>query len=119
MLVHFAVENTTCLQVHGVQGYHRIVCEAGGIDLAWYQGAITGKIHRRGRPPSNVGIHVCLPALLAALRALGDAPARSLTALAQRLGISEADAATLVVPLAEGPPLWRPSQPPCRLPLCP
>src|SRR5207302_1840188 len=31
--------------------------------------------------------------LLAALRALGDAPARSLTALAQRLGVAEADAA--------------------------
>jgi hypothetical protein len=41
--------------------------------------------------------------LLAALRALGDAPARSLTALAQRLGISEADAATVVTPLEEAP----------------
>ena len=48
-------------------------------------------------------IHVLLPALLAALRALGDAPARSLTALAQRLGVSEADAATVVVPLEEAP----------------
>jgi len=44
---------------------------------------------------------VLLPVLLAALRALGDAPARSLTALAQRLGVSEADAATVVAPLAE------------------
>ena len=35
-----------------------------------------------------------LPALLTALRTLGDAPARSLTALAQRLSVSEADAAT-------------------------
>ena len=42
-----------------------------------------------------------LPALLAALRTLGDAPARSLTALAQRLGVSEADAATVVTPLEE------------------
>jgi hypothetical protein len=47
--------------------------------------------------------HVLLPVLLAALRALGDAPARSLTALAQRLGVSEADATTVVVPLAEEP----------------
>jgi hypothetical protein len=46
-------------------------------------------------------IHVLLPALLAALRTLGDAPARSLTALAQRLGVSEADAATVVAPLEE------------------
>jgi hypothetical protein len=51
----------------------------------------------------NVGIHVLLPALLAALRALGDAPTRSLTALAQRLGVSEADVATVVVPLEEEP----------------
>src|SRR5713101_1790405 len=42
-----------------------------------------------------------LPVLLAALRTLGDAPARSLTALAQRLGVSEADAATVVTPQAE------------------
>src|SRR6266446_3949247 len=42
-----------------------------------------------------------LQVLLAALRTLGDAPARSLTALAQRLGVSEADAATVVAPLAE------------------
>jgi hypothetical protein len=39
--------------------------------------------------------------LLAALRTLGAAPARSLMALAQRLGVAEADAATVVVPLQE------------------
>jgi len=52
---------------------------------------------------ANQWIHVLLPTLLAALRALGDAPARSLTALAQRLGVSEAEAATIVVPLEEAP----------------
>src|SRR5712691_2186138 len=52
---------------------------------------------------ANQWIHVLLPALLAALRTLGDAPARSLTALAQRLGISEAAAATVVAPLEETP----------------
>src|SRR5439155_15154842 len=50
---------------------------------------------------ANQWMHVLLPALLAALRALGDAPARSLTALAQRLGVAEADAATVVTPQAE------------------
>jgi hypothetical protein len=45
---------------------------------------------------ANQGIHVLLPVLLAALRTLGDAPARSLAALAQRLGVSAADAATVV-----------------------
>src|SRR6266705_4946105 len=58
-------------------------------------GMVQGKAHQ--------WIHVLLPALLAALRALGDAPARTLTALAQRLGGSEADAATVVVPLEEAP----------------
>ena len=50
---------------------------------------------------ANQWMHVLLPALLAALRTLGDAPARSLTALAQRLGVTEADAATVVTPLLE------------------
>ena len=48
-------------------------------------------------------MHVLLPALLAALRALGDPPTRSLTALAQRLGVSETDAASVVAPLVEEP----------------
>jgi len=48
-------------------------------------------------------MYVLLPVLLAALRALGDAHARSLTALAQRLGVTEADTATGVVPLEEAP----------------
>ena len=52
---------------------------------------------------ANQWIHVLLPALLAALRTLGDAPARSLSALAQRLGVSEAAAATVVTPLEEEP----------------
>src|SRR5215472_5913834 len=52
---------------------------------------------------ANQWIHILLPAVLAALRALGDAPAHSLTALAQRLGVGEADAATVVAPVAEEP----------------
>ncbi len=63
------------------------------------QGHLFGMVQGK----ANQWIHVLLPALLAALRTLGDAPARSLTALAQRLGISEADAATGVAPLAEEP----------------
>ena len=46
-------------------------------------------------------VHVLLLVLLTALRTLGDAPARSLRTLAQRLGVSEADAATVVAPLEE------------------
>jgi hypothetical protein len=62
-------------------------------------------VHRRlfgmVQGKANQWIHVLLPAVLAALRTLGDAPARSLSALAQRLGVSEAAAATVVTPLEE------------------
>ena len=61
---------------------------------------VQGRLFGMGQSKANQWIHVLLPALLAALRTLGDAPARSLTALAQRLGVSEADVATVVTPLA-------------------
>ncbi len=64
---------------------------------------VQGRLFGMGQSKANQWIHVLLPALLAALRTLGDAPARSLTALAQRLGVTEAVAATVVVPLEEGP----------------
>jgi hypothetical protein len=62
---------------------------------------VQGRLFGMGQSKANQWIHVLLLVLLAALRALGDAPARSLTALAQRLGVSEADAATVVAPLVE------------------
>src|SRR6266705_2548387 len=62
---------------------------------------VQGRLFGMGQRKAHQWIHVLLPALLAALRALGDAPARSLTALAQRLGVSEADVATVVAPLEE------------------
>jgi len=64
---------------------------------------VQGRLFGMVQGKANQWIHVLLPVLLAALRALGDAPARSLTALAQRLGVSEAEAATVVVPLEEAP----------------
>jgi hypothetical protein len=64
---------------------------------------VHGRLFGMVQGKANQWIHVLLPVLLAALRTLGDAPARSLTALAQRLGVSEADAATVVVPLEEVP----------------
>src|ERR687888_196781 len=57
---------------------------------------VQGRLFGMGQSKANQWIHVLLPVLLAALRALGDAPARSLTALAQRLGVAEADAAAVV-----------------------
>jgi Helix-turn-helix of DDE superfamily endonuclease len=64
---------------------------------------VHGRLFGMVQGKANQWIHVLLPALLAARRALGDAPARSLSALAQRLGVSEADAATVIVPLEEEP----------------
>jgi hypothetical protein len=73
---------------------------------------VHGRLFGMGQSKANQWIHALLPALLAALRTLGDAPARSLTALAQRLGVSEADAATVVTPLEEeSAPLPTPDSP--------
>src|SRR5262252_1538091 len=62
---------------------------------------VQGRLFGMGQSKANQWIHVLLPVLLTALRSLGDAPARSLSALAQRLGVSTADAATVVAALAE------------------
>ena len=64
---------------------------------------VQGRLFGMGQSKANQWIHALLPVLLAALQTLGDAPARSLTALAQRLGVSEADAAAVVTPLEEEP----------------
>src|SRR5882672_497421 len=65
---------------------------------------VQGRLFGMVQGKANQWIHILLPALLAALRTLGDAPARSLTALAQRLGVSEAEAAMVVTPLVEEEP---------------
>jgi len=77
---------------------------------------VQGRLFGMGQSKANQWIHVLLPVLLTALRSLGDAPARSLSALAQRLGVSEADA-TVVASLEEatapkvGAPVARPAAP--------
>jgi hypothetical protein len=64
---------------------------------------VQGRLFGMGQSKANQWIHVLLPALLAALRDLGDAPTRCLTALARRLAV--ADAATVVGAVsAEEPP---------------
>jgi hypothetical protein len=65
---------------------------------------VQGRLFGMGQSKANQWIHVLLPALQAALRTLGDSPARSLSALAERLGVSEADAVSLVESLEEAPP---------------
>jgi|SRR5687767_11204213 Helix-turn-helix of DDE superfamily endonuclease len=62
---------------------------------------VQGRLFGMGQSKANQWIHVLLPALQVALCSLGDTPARSLTALAERLGVSDADAAMVATPLAE------------------
>ena len=64
---------------------------------------VQGRLFGMGQSKANQWIHVLLPVLLTALRTLGDAPARSLAALAQQLGVTEAAAAAVGTPLAEEP----------------
>jgi hypothetical protein len=44
MLVHCTVDDIPGLQVHGVQDYHRLICDAVGIAQTWYQGVATDQI---------------------------------------------------------------------------
>src|SRR5882724_4751479 len=64
---------------------------------------VQGRLCSMGQSKAHQWIHVLLPVLLAALRTLGAAPTRSLAALAQRLGVAEADTASIVGSLAEEP----------------
>jgi transposase len=51
-LVQFAEGNTTSRQVHGIQDHHLLVCEAVGVDPAWYHGVATEQNSRpRTTPP--------------------------------------------------------------------
>src|SRR5262245_37345245 len=91
---------TACHQRNYVERYSRFI-------LAYLKTyalhVVQGRLFGMGQSKAHQWIHALLPVLLAALRALGDAPARSLTALAQRLGVAAADAATVVDALEEDP----------------
>jgi transposase len=51
-LVQCAVGKTISRQVHGIQDHHLLVCEAVGIDPAWYHGVATEQNARpRTTPP--------------------------------------------------------------------
>jgi len=74
---------------------------------------VQGRLFGIGQSTAHQWIHVLLVVLRAPLRALGDAPGRSVPALAQRLGVAEAKAAAVVVP-TEGPST--PADPPAAAP---
>src|SRR5258706_14597285 len=65
---------------------------------------VQGRLFGMGQSKANQWIYVFLPVLLAALRTLDDALTRSLTALPQRLGVTDADAATACLLLEAAPP---------------
>jgi hypothetical protein len=69
---------------------------------AWQ--VVQGGLFGMGQSKAHPWIHVLFVVMQAALRTLGEAPTRSLTALAQRLGVAEADAAAIVVPTEGLPP---------------
>src|SRR5918995_1981269 len=76
---------------------------------------VQGRLFGMDQSKANQWLHVLLVVLQATLRALGDAPSRSLQELAQRIGVTEAEAAALVAPPEESSP---PVEPPAaRSPL--
>jgi DDE superfamily endonuclease len=74
---------------------------------------VQGRLFGLGQSKAHQWIHVLLVVLRATLRTLGDAPTRSVTELAQRLGVAEADASAMVVPTSA--PL-SPADPPAAAP---
>ena len=77
---------------------------------------VHGRLFGLPQYKANQWIHVLLPVLLTALRTLGDAPTRSLTALAQRLGVTVREAAAVLTPLEE---VGAPADAPTRAPAAP
>ena len=80
---------------------------------------VQGRLFGMGQSKAHQWLHVLLVVLRSTLRALGDAPTRSLTELANRLGVTEADASALVAPIQEpsspsGPPAAAPASAPTR-----
>jgi len=80
---------------------------------------VQGRLFGMGQSKAHQWIHVLLVVLQATLRTLGDAPTRSLTALAKRIGVAETDAAAMVVPSEVPPPADLPTAAPVPAPASP
>jgi len=65
---------------------------------------VQGRLFGMGQSKAHQWIHALLVVLRATLRALGDAPTRSVQALVQRLGMAEADAVAMIEPTEGAPP---------------
>jgi hypothetical protein len=77
---------------------------------------VHGRLFGMNQSQAKQWIHVLLVVLRATLRALGDAPTRSVQELAKHLGVAEADAHAMVVP-TPGPSI--PADPPAPAPASP
>ena len=77
---------------------------------------VQGRLFGMGQSKAHQWIHVLLVVLQATLRTLGDVPTRSMTQLAKRLWVAEAEATAPVVPTTEPPP---PVVPPAPAPASP
>jgi hypothetical protein len=87
------------------------------VDLKTYPlQVVQGRLFGMGQSKAHQWIHVLLVVLQATLRTLGDAPTRSVQALAQRLGVAEADMQAMVAPTPEPP---TPADPPAPAPASP
>jgi hypothetical protein len=73
---------------------------------------VQGRLFGMGQSKAQQWMHILLVVLQATLRALGDAPTRSVTDVAPRIGVAEANAAAVAVP----PPT---STPPAAAPASP
>jgi hypothetical protein len=72
---------------------------------------VQGRLFGMGQSKAHQWLHVLLVVLRATLRALGDAPSRSVAELAKRLGVAEADASAIVVPTPAAAPTSAPASP--------
>lgn len=62
---------------------------------------VQGRLFGMGQSKANQWLHTLLPVLLASVRTLGDAPARSIAELARRLALLETDIAAALAAQAE------------------
>jgi hypothetical protein len=77
---------------------------------------VQARLFGMGQSNAHQWIHVLLVVLQATRHTLGDVPTRSVSRLAARLGVAEAEATALVVPTTE-PPI--PGEPPAPAPTSP
>ena len=78
---------------------------------------VQGRLFGMGQSKAHQWIHILLVVLQATLRTLAEAPTRSVTKLAARLGVAEAEATALVVPTTEPPIPGEPPAPALASPL--